>query len=567
MDLLDAFLLDPARINIWLSVRQDSNSGSGTQQDPYHCGLVSSTVFPVVTINSIAFNNTTREATVSTASAHTLLVCQRVVVWGITGNDAKFFNGVFTLTSASGSQFKYNVVVTGTASVSLTGPFSSQRNPFLFDEVMRALPASPKVTVYMAPGDYQTLGYHENLTGGWQPPAGLRLVGAGVDITKIKLVARTAQSQQAYAIGHDLVSGGIANAKDATEISDLTIDADFATNSSRNLAVGGVRLMGNNCRISRVKLIGWGNANSTLVGYGLSVITALTDINPAQPIAFSNMGIDQCMVTDRTGTISGITPQAYVAIHAGGKESPGASPAVGIAPYLRNCFIDGKAPDGSVDFTVDRIGLSMDWCSGGSIESCQVMNIKYGGPYMNELPGNLHNRGAYDLTVRSNGYRNVAMGPAWRLGFVATANKPGVVKLQVEQNLIELTLTPNVATFFGQGAYGIVVADDPASSQPYGTVVIRGNLIRYLDNLPGSAAVAVLLQGAVNIQVRENLIDLPGVPVNPLKNQRCTNVTYFSNRTAAGILIRGINLTTSRLYDELETMADEALAFAFLNKG
>src|SRR5438093_9155770 len=35
MSLLDAFLLDPYRINVWIASRSDAVNGSGTQNDPY----------------------------------------------------------------------------------------------------------------------------------------------------------------------------------------------------------------------------------------------------------------------------------------------------------------------------------------------------------------------------------------------------------------------------------------------------------------------------------------------------------------------------------------------------
>lgn len=35
MSLLDALLLDPVRINVWVAKRADGISGSGTQNDPY----------------------------------------------------------------------------------------------------------------------------------------------------------------------------------------------------------------------------------------------------------------------------------------------------------------------------------------------------------------------------------------------------------------------------------------------------------------------------------------------------------------------------------------------------
>jgi hypothetical protein len=36
MALIDTFLLDPAKFNIWMAVRNDRIFGSGTAQDPYN---------------------------------------------------------------------------------------------------------------------------------------------------------------------------------------------------------------------------------------------------------------------------------------------------------------------------------------------------------------------------------------------------------------------------------------------------------------------------------------------------------------------------------------------------
>src|SRR5258708_1140846 len=35
MSLLDTFLFEPCRLNVWVAVRTDGISGSGTQSDPY----------------------------------------------------------------------------------------------------------------------------------------------------------------------------------------------------------------------------------------------------------------------------------------------------------------------------------------------------------------------------------------------------------------------------------------------------------------------------------------------------------------------------------------------------
>lgn len=53
----------------------------------------------------------------------------------------------------------------------------------------------------------------------------MRIVGSGMDVTKITLVNTTANTQKAiYAFGHDLGVGGAANLVDFTSIESLTVD-------------------------------------------------------------------------------------------------------------------------------------------------------------------------------------------------------------------------------------------------------------------------------------------------------------------------------------------------------
>jgi len=55
MSLLDALLLDPYRINIWIAYRTDGVAGSGTQNDPYDGSTA--TRFDA-TMNSLLANTT-----------------------------------------------------------------------------------------------------------------------------------------------------------------------------------------------------------------------------------------------------------------------------------------------------------------------------------------------------------------------------------------------------------------------------------------------------------------------------------------------------------------------------
>src|SRR2546425_13147767 len=46
---------------------------------------------------------------------------------------------------------------------------------------------APYTTIHLSAGIYQTNGYAAGVTGGWQPKRGQRIVGAGIDVTTLKL--------------------------------------------------------------------------------------------------------------------------------------------------------------------------------------------------------------------------------------------------------------------------------------------------------------------------------------------------------------------------------------------
>src|SRR6266849_6100399 len=54
MSLLDALLLDPLRMNVWIAYRTDGVAGTGTQNDPYD-GSTSTKLDTI--LNNVAANN------------------------------------------------------------------------------------------------------------------------------------------------------------------------------------------------------------------------------------------------------------------------------------------------------------------------------------------------------------------------------------------------------------------------------------------------------------------------------------------------------------------------------
>ena len=53
---------------------------------------------------------------------------------------------------------------------------------------------APNTRVHLGPGTFQTQGYFDGIAAGtgWQPKAGMKVVGSGVDVTTLKLANTSA---------------------------------------------------------------------------------------------------------------------------------------------------------------------------------------------------------------------------------------------------------------------------------------------------------------------------------------------------------------------------------------
>jgi hypothetical protein len=530
MSLLDALLLDPPRIDVWIAWRTTDGSGpigTGTQVDPYDGGVSAGTA------KAISSFSATGNLITANATGHGFV--QGNVVW-ISGATDPALNGTFRVESALANSFTFH----SAAVPAVTTGGGSARNvtEFRFDTVMRSL-LGPNTTVHLGPGEFPTAGYHEGMPVGisWQMRPGLRIVGSGIDVTRLKLINGTADNDQVYVIGHDLTTGSpsVPNALDFAEISEMTIDCYLTGLLDNFSATGAVRLMGSHSRVARVKAINWGRrSGGPSPGY---VIAMLTGDAPSGVAGVVNCGIESCIVVNRdAASFAGM-----VALHVGGREgASGAQSTLGTGAYIRNCFVDG----GGTGTPVDIRALSMALCRGGVVEGNQVLNVTSGGPYQTAT-------GAYDITVRNNNYRNVGSGPSW----VMSAN--GVSKLVIMGNSIELATGSN-------GLWAVNIDDNGAGSPPFGTVIVRDNLIRYLDGdmSAGNTGKAIQVNGATAFQGKENVVQL--VPANPILTQRCTAATFFENRTPAGSLVQGVNGGNSSVYTELATDADDAFILGLL---
>jgi hypothetical protein len=275
--------------------------------------------------------------------------------------------------------------------------------------------------VTLGPGTYTTKGYSDDdpvNTSGWTAVPGLKIVGAGVDVTTIQLASVSTAAAQFYAVGHPLVlpqSGPMfpANVRATKvnhfEITELTIDANYAGNGA-SLGCGAVRVYGDHARIRRVKAINWGTKNSTKRCFVFAVITAAGEVAGVGSTEAVSCGMEDC-----TAILPGGATQPVTVFHAGAREEPILSSPKethGTGPFIRNCYVSGESPAGAA-FTPSPTGniraLSMGACRGGVVENNQVINVDVGGPFQDRAS-------ARDIVVRGNVYKNVARGPYWKMG-------------------------------------------------------------------------------------------------------------------------------------------------------
>jgi hypothetical protein len=218
-------------------------------------------------------------------------------------------------------------------------------SPSLFDTLMDNF--GNNTTVHLGPGIYQTRGYapgtyyHHDATHpgpqvGWVPRSGQKIIGAGIDVTVLKLVDATDSVNQTLA-----VSGN--NILDGFEISDLTIDCNLdgqpiLSGNFPVVCVGAINIVGRHTRIRRVRAINFG----TLSSHECFVIVA-ANANPSIPETYDCL-IEECIIekpsVNNTYTV---TCTGFIA-----GENGGGVPAFHRACAVRNCYINCEYVDNPV---------------------------------------------------------------------------------------------------------------------------------------------------------------------------------------------------------------------------
>ena len=361
-------------MDVWIALRADNQTGSGTAMDPFHGGLVVGAPL-AVSLSAPDFEAIGD----SGAQPHGFIDGDIVQITGVTGEGANRWNQMFSVYDVNddGTTFKFGVGEPQIAAPSGSPRVSRVR--FLFDEVMRAVPANMKVNI--GPGEFLTRGYGQVWTenayvwalygqewlGGWQPKTGQKIVGAGIDVTTLKLLgAGLVNVQTSYAtfmlaephyhaVGMPIEPAGatpIAALKHF-EISDLTVDCNVDNQPIRfdlhpaapwaNVACGGVRVLGSHTRINRVKAINWGTKSLKQDCFVLSIIQASgqpSDVggNPVVTATDFN-GIEDCVAIQPSKN----NARETTILHIGGvKNATNHAQGFGTAAYIRQNYVDAQ---------------------------------------------------------------------------------------------------------------------------------------------------------------------------------------------------------------------------------
>jgi len=282
-------------MDVYIALRSDGAIGSGTENDPWNGGRANYPVFSVtaVTVGTIT-NNAPFTVTVTTSVAHGFNESGEIVlIKGISYPNGELLNGSFWVTPVTGqpSQFTYSVYYSPLnqypappAGALTTSGVTCQKDPFLFDAVMRSLAPTNPVRVHLGPGVFETKGYQYSFRDGgliantgvsWKAFAGLKMRGSGLDVTTLKLVEASHRNVHYHVIGMqpNYVSALVA---DGFEASDFTIDCGVGSQNSTQVTCGAIFVRGSHTRLARLRAINFGRQ-----GPGVRVQTGvLTPITP-----------------------------------------------------------------------------------------------------------------------------------------------------------------------------------------------------------------------------------------------------------------------------------------------
>ncbi len=538
MSLLDALLLDPYRINVWIAYRSDGVKGSGTQNDPYDGSTAA------------RFDQIMRDYGAANTTIH---------VGPGTFQTEGFYEGIG---SSNGWQAKagMKVIGSGVDVTTLKRANSSLANKHLF-AIGHELSSGgqPNLADYFAVSDLTVDGNLAGQSSTTVAAGAVRVLGNHARVRRIKVInwGKKASGPDCFVIAAltaDPASG-------VTGVADCGIEECIAIQPGTGTS-GPVTVLHAGPK---------DDAGTNAEGYGTGpfIRNCFVDCGDlTNPLTYDIRGLS--MAWCKAGIVE--DNQVHNTKYGGPCISKSSSRDL----VVRNNFYKNvvKGPFWSLatlsataltalarDLTYDAAGKTAvaTLANHGLLAGDRVKIAISSGP--TQYVGifvvlNVPASDKFRYVMVSDPGSGSVTGPTMQKVF-------GIAKLVVEGNTMELATG-------SAGLIGIHLDDASLTPQTpdyaHGDLIIRDNKIRYLDGLieSGYTGYGLQINGAKNLLVRNNVVE--AVPANPLRNIRCGSVDYFNDKTPGGVLIQGLNEDNSRKYDELETEAEDALVLALFNR-
>jgi len=543
MPLLDALLLDPARINVWIAYRTDGIKGTGTQNDPWDGSTAAK--FDAV-MSSLSINTT--------------------VFLGPTASATPFLTTGFWVnsdgTTGSGWQAKPGMRIVGSGidvtTLRLTGASNPGSGTRQYYAVGHAL--SSTTLDWFEISDL-TIDCNLAQTGTTFACGAARIMGNYSRVRRVKVInwgrksSGPAESFVVTMITADPASGvtGVVS----TGIEDCIAITPGST------AAGPVNVF-------QVGPKDDSGTNAEAFGVGPFIRNCFVDSNwPTNTSEVRGLSMAWC----KAGLVEG--HQVHNTKYGGPYISKSGSRDLTVRNNFYKNVAKGPfwnlgtlAPTYSGTLSLSRSGTVATVTATGGHSLVKGDRVKIAGSPNNfdgihQVTGTAGNTFTFDTSVTAVSSSTLT----------AVQKVFGVDKLAVEGNTVELALQTSGALDDVVGIYlhdAALPGQDPVyRAYPHGDVLVCDNKVRYLDGAfqtsPAYIGYGTQINGAKNLLVRNNVVEC--VPINPVRNNRCGSVQYFNDLTPTGVLIQGINEGNSnKKYDELETDVEDAFLLGFLHR-
>lgn len=372
-----------------------------------------------------------------------------------------------------------------------------------FDNIM-AFYVGSNQTVRLGPGVFSTKGTSPN-GDNWVVKDGMRIYGAGVAATTLKLVGATGQ----YRTAIGMKAYPTVDALDiGFEASDFSIDCGFNSSTSANTANTAVALYGKNIRVRRLHIFNFGgNSHSRVV------------ILEPGGRSSENVVVDSCILEAQS---FGSSPVALIGFGGFATDQHRFS-------VVRNCVCRGPIPGPDPEPGFEEIpkihhrihGIAPGPALGFIAEGNQLINLLSG---FYDFP---ETQTSADLIIRYNYCRNVGQG----INFLRTWP---LHRLIAHDNLIDVGTDFNESPPPSELPTGISLRVGNATT--YHTVILRKNVIRHVrwDSTPPPPDLSgggIYVKNATNLNVQYNIINNATTGV---KAEYVTNKLLAPNVNSAG---------------------------------